>query len=42
MTHDHVGVRASPVLPVTDLDRALAHYADDNLLRFGGPLASGG
>ena len=27
MTHDHVEVRASPVLPVTDLNRALAHYA---------------
>jgi hypothetical protein len=27
MTHDHAEVRASPILPVADLDRALAHYA---------------
>jgi catechol 2,3-dioxygenase-like lactoylglutathione lyase family enzyme len=27
MTHDHAEVRASPMLPVADLDRALEHYA---------------
>jgi hypothetical protein len=27
MSDDHAEVRASPILPVADLDRALAHYA---------------
>ena len=28
MSHDHPHVRASPMLPVADLDRALRHYAE--------------
>jgi len=50
MSHEHPRVRVSPISPVTDLPRALDHYAalgrqidpNGNLLRFGSPLRSPG